>query len=398
MRRIIDWDPGTGRVSVEPGVTIEALWRRVLADGYWPPVVPGTMHVTLGGAVSMNIHGKNCFAVGPIGDHIESLSVLVPTGEHVECGPDRRPDLFNGIVGGLGMLGCITRITLRLKRVHSGFLRVRAIPTRSLEEATAVLDENAPEADYLVGWCDALAAGKGLGRGVIHRGDYLEPGEDQSPTESLRIDRQDLPPRVFGLVPRAWGWRAVALMLHRPGMRLVNSAKAWGHRLHPGAPYLQAHAAFHFLLDYFPDWIRAYGDAGLIQLQPFLPHDVAAEAMAEILGLARRRGIPPYLVVLKKHRPDRFLLSHGLDGYSLAMDFPARRRERVWELAREIQRVTLEAGGRFYFAKDSTLTPTDVARMVPDESLRAFGELKRKCDPEGLLQTDLARRVWPDLF
>jgi hypothetical protein len=80
------------------------------------------------------------------------------------------------------------------------------------------------------------------------------------------------------------------------------------------------------------------------------------------------------------------------------MDFPARRRERLWDLAHEIQRMTLEAGGRFYFAKDSTLTPADVARMVPDENLRTFGELKRKCDPQGLLQTDLARRVWPDLF
>ena len=187
-------------------------------------------------------------------------------------------------------------------------------------------------------------------------------------------------------------------VLYRPGVRLVNALKALSDRLERGKSHLQSHASFHFFLDYVPEWIRAYGRPGLIQVQPFLPKEAAVEAMREILKLARRRSIPPTLVVFKKHRPDRFLLSHGLDGYSLAMDFPAGRRAELWALARDIQRITLDAGGRFYFAKDSTLTADDLSRCFPDESLRAFRELKQKCDPEGLLQTDLARRVWPDLF
>jgi FAD/FMN-containing dehydrogenase len=397
LRTIREWDPETGRVRAEPGVTIEDLWRRVLPDGFWPPVVPGTMFVTLGGAVAMNVHGKNCFAVGPTGDHVESIELILPTGERVECGPDRRPDLFSAVVGGFGMLGCITEVTLRLKRVYSGQLRVRAIPTRSLEHTAAVVEENAGDADYLVGWCDGFTRDRALGRGAVHRGDYLDEGEDLHPEESLRLDRQDLPPRILGLVPREWVWVFMRLGLHRPGMRVTNALKTFSHRMHGESPHLLPHAQFHFLLDYVPGWIRAYGTAGLIQVQPFLPKAVAAEAMLEILRLAKRRGLPPYLVVFKKHRPDRFLLSHGLDGYSLAMDFPARRRAELWALAREIQRITIEAGGRFYFAKDSTLTPEDMRQSFPEPNIRAFLELKRKCDPEGVLQTDLARRVWPEL-
>jgi len=58
MTRILDWTPDTGRITVEPGVTIRQLWQYAIGDGWWPPVVSGTMFVSLGGAAGMNIHGQ----------------------------------------------------------------------------------------------------------------------------------------------------------------------------------------------------------------------------------------------------------------------------------------------------------------------------------------------------
>mgnify|MGYP001954753508 CR=1 FL=1 len=43
LNRVLAWDPDTGEISLEPGVTIEQLWRTTIEDGWWPPVVPGTM-------------------------------------------------------------------------------------------------------------------------------------------------------------------------------------------------------------------------------------------------------------------------------------------------------------------------------------------------------------------
>lgn len=61
MNQILEWDPAIGRVRCEPGVTLEQLWQRVEPDGWWPPVVSGTMRTTLGGCLAANIHGKNNF-------------------------------------------------------------------------------------------------------------------------------------------------------------------------------------------------------------------------------------------------------------------------------------------------------------------------------------------------
>jgi decaprenylphospho-beta-D-ribofuranose 2-oxidase len=54
--------------------------------------------------------------------------------------------------------------------------------------------------------------------------------------------------------------------------------------------------------------------------------------------------------------------------------------------------LVLEAGGRFYLAKDSTLRPSDVEAYL-GPALARYRELKGQVDPEGLLTCDLARRL-----
>ncbi len=69
LNRVLGWDKESGLIDCEGGVTVEQLWRTGLPDGWWPPVVSGTMYPTLAGALAMNIHGKNAFAVGTLGEH-----------------------------------------------------------------------------------------------------------------------------------------------------------------------------------------------------------------------------------------------------------------------------------------------------------------------------------------
>jgi FAD/FMN-containing dehydrogenase len=241
-----------------------------------------------------------------------------------------------------------------------------------------------------------VVGGRSLGRGIIHQGNYLKAGEDpEGPAKTLQVARQDLPSSIFGF-PRSLVRHCLRPFRSNPGMRLLNLGQYFASYLHrPGHTYLQAHAAFAFLLDYVPNWWLAYGRGGLIQYQPFVPKESARQVFKEILELCQREGLPPYLVVMKRHRPDPFLLTHAVDGYSLAMDFPARQRERLWALCHQMSERVLAAGGKFYFAKDSVLRPVDVERAYGPERLAAFFALKRRLDPQGLLKSDLMRRALP---
>jgi decaprenylphospho-beta-D-ribofuranose 2-oxidase len=395
MTRILAWDPAAGLIEAEPGVTIAQVWRRVIGDGWWPPVVPGTMAVSLGGGVAMNYHGKNNWRAGPIGDHVRDLDVLLPSGEVVRCSRDERDDLFRAVIGGYGMLGAIVRITLRLKRVHSGLLDVEAIAADSLASMLGCMEARRADADYLVGWVDTMAHGPATGRGLVHEARLLAPGDDPHPEETLRADAQELPSTIFGVLPKSLVWRLMRPFTNGPGVRLVNAVKYRQGVLTHGHRFRQSHAAFHFLLDYVPGWRRAYGPGGLIQFQSFVPAAEAESVFRAILDRARAAGLPPYLGVLKRHRPDEFLMTHAVDGWSLALDFPVRpaRRAALWGLARDCARLVLDAGGRFYPAKDSTLDAETYQASVGADRLARFRALKAECDPTGLLETELSKRL-----
>jgi FAD/FMN-containing dehydrogenase len=204
---------------------------------------------------------------------------------------------------------------------------------------------------------------------------------------------------MFGVMPRSIVWLFMRPFMNNLGTSLVNRAKHISGFIGGSKQYRQTHAAFHFLLDYVPDWKNAYGSGGLIQYQPFIPKETAHDAFADILRLCQRRGIPNYLTVFKRHRSDEFLMTHGLDGYSMAMDFRVTdaRREPIEKLAFEMDEIVLAAGGRFYLAKDSTLRPAVAEAYLGKETIEKFKAVKRKYDPEDLLQTDLWRRIFADL-
>jgi decaprenylphospho-beta-D-ribofuranose 2-oxidase len=399
MDRILAWDPASGIIEVEPGVTLRQLWQHVIGDGWWPPVVSGTMYVTMGGAAAMNFHGKNNFAMGPIGDHILEFDLLLPNGDLLTCSRDSNAEIFFAAIGGFGMLGCFTCLRIQMKRIHSGLLSVHAFATRDFAHVVQEFETRRHKADYLVAWIDCFARGASVGRGLVHEARYLHEGEDPKPAQTLRVENQELPDTIMGVLPKSIMWRLMRPFSNDLGMRLVNAAKyKQGSTLGNNKTELQSHAGFAFLLDYVPNWKWAYKPGGLIQYQSFIPADAAADCFSRQIGLCHRAEITPYLGVLKRHRKDLFLMTHSVDGYSLALDFPVneRNRARLWDLTAQLNGEVLAAGGRFYFAKDSTLDSRSAQAYLGEETLDRFFALKRRLDPDNLLQTELARRLFGD--
>ncbi len=394
MNKILGWNPETGLITTEPGVTLEKLWNIVLPDGWWPPVVSGTMTTTLGGCLGMNIHGKNNYRLGTIGDNVLEFTALLPTGAEITCSPTKNGDLFHAMISGMGMLGVFTSITLKMKKVYSGFLQVKAYPVSNLNSHLQAIADDAPEYDYTVGWLDATAGGSGLGRGQIHAAKYLHEGEDPEPRKTMQVQYQTLPATMFGVFPKSIIHYFMAPFMINQGVWLVNTAK-YVASLRTGN-YRQSHAAFHFLLDYVPNWELAYGKNGLIQYQSFIPKETAEDTWREILIISQAQGIPAYLGVTKRHRPDKFILSHAVDGFSLALDFKVTQtnRERMRKMLQEFDKIVIRAGGRFYFAKNSETSPETAIQYLGAENVARFKALKQRTDPNHLLESDLYRRVF----
>jgi decaprenylphospho-beta-D-ribofuranose 2-oxidase len=144
-----------------------------------------------------------------------------------------------------------------------------------------------------------------------------------------------------------------------------------------------------FPLDKIHNWNRLYGKRGFHQFQCVVPV-AQADVLRRMLERIANSGLASPLAVLKRMGDGRAgYLSFPMEGYTLAVDFP--NRPAAVALIGELERMTAQAGGRIYFAKDALSGPENVREMYPEHGkwLKAV----EKADPQGALATDIVRRL-----
>lgn len=120
MTQILDLDREAGIVHVEAGIEWSELIDGLLAmqadgPGAWGirQKQTGSDHLTIGGALAANIHGRG-LTQRPIVADVESFTMVDPAGHVRDVDRATDPDLFRLVIGGYGLFGAVTSVRLRL--------------------------------------------------------------------------------------------------------------------------------------------------------------------------------------------------------------------------------------------------------------------------------------------
>jgi decaprenylphospho-beta-D-ribofuranose 2-oxidase len=365
LDRMIAFNAKNARLTVEAGVTLAEILDAFVPRGFFPPVVPGTRHVTVGGMVAANVHGKNHHNTGGFGNHVERLTLITTDGSQLVCSPDENGEMFRATIAGMGLTGVIRDVTFRLFPIETAFIRNETIIAPNLDAVIRAFDES-HDWTYTVAWIDCLASGASIGRSVLYRGEHAR-------REELVGELRHAP---YGRAPRRQfpvPFYLPSFAINRWSVEVFNSLYFNRHR--PGTAIVPLFAYF-FPLDAIDRWNRIYGRRGFVQHQCAIPKPRGRAALGEILELVSSRGNPSFLAVLKLLGPDDAgMLSFPLEGYTLALDFPAS--EATLHLLEEIDRRVMAYGGRVYLAKDARQSRALMEAGYP--GLNTFRGLRRGC-------------------
>jgi len=381
--RLLSFDPATGVLRAEAGLSLADLIGVFLPRGFFTPVSPGTAFVTLGGMVASDIHGKNHHVAGCFGEHVRSLRIRTGDGEVREIGPEREPELFAATLGGMGLTGHILEVEVQLERVPSPWIQEERHSIACIEELIPRLSEAGRDWPMTVAWIDTSQRGAALGRGSLWVGRWAT--RDEAPTRAFPGITQrigipiDLPsglmnPTTLGLANSVW---------HR-----VQHAKQ-GRRL-------TAPQQFFYPLDSIGSWPRVYGRRGFTQYQCILPSD--AQVFRKFLELFQRMRVCSFVTVVKDCGPEgRGMLSFPKPGTSIALDIPIAQRgatPSTQQLVDQLNAFTIDHGGRIYLAKDAFTRPEDFRAMYP--RFEAWKRVRQKFDPNGSIRSALSVRLMGD--
>ena len=379
LNRMLAFDSQTGVLCCEAGVSFAEILNTFVSRGWFPPVTPGTKHVTMGGALAADIHGKNHHKDGSFINFVDSFLLLSANRELIRCSRNQNSELFWATAGGMGLTGIVLELELRLKPVQSGAMNVKKIRCTNLAETFKMIEETEAQYEYSVCWIDCLAGGNNLGRSILIIGKHASSVQ-QDQRNSNNAAAKNGKPVPFDMP----GW-----LLNRYSISAFNQLY-YSFSSGSAEEKLEHYNTFFYPLDFLSDWNRLYGKNGFIQYQCVLPLETSKQGMEEILALSAKRGRSSFLAVLKKFAKGNGLLSFPIAGYTLTLDMPVK--PGLFEFTKELDELVIKYGGRVYLAKDACLSPESFRQMYA-AGLDDWIRIKKEADPAKLFRSALSDRL-----
>ena len=345
LRRVLHFDRAGGTIRAEAGISLRELARITIPQGFSIPVLPGTQHVTLGGAIANDVHGKNHEVAGTFGCHVRALQLLRSDGIVHDLKPGN--PLFTATVGGLGLTGIIVSAEIKLEPLRTSQMDVQNIGFSGLKEFLGINQSSVTTFPYSAAWVDCARLADLSG--IYSRGKESSEGQLQLPRD-----------RTGWKIPIELPWSLV----NRSTVRVLNALYYATHRPNHEVRRVDMNSFLH-PLDHVPEWNRLYGRRGFFQYQMAVPTS-AATAILECVRQVNKTDQGPHLAVLKAFGSRRSpgLLSFPIEGLTFALDFPNKGTSTL-RLLDKLDAVVCEAKGRVYLAKDGRMSAQMIRSTYP---------------------------------
>ena len=392
--KIISWNKISGEIVVESGVKFSQILKRSLKENYTLSSCPGSFDITIGGAISNNVHGKDSYKNGNFCKQIIEIGLMLANGKMLILNKENNYKLFKAVIGGMGLLGLITHAKIKLTKIPSPFVLSKSHVTKNIDEGIDLIENLKENNDFIVSWIDAFSKSKNIGRGIVSTANWIDKPKFNSSKLKTSLEKSD---KIFGLLPSHLTWKLIKPFFHsgyikRYNMILYNyNYLKFLFNLNKKR---EMFSTYNFIHNKLPDLKEVYKPYGFLEFQPLLPYKNIKHNLKKILKLCQSFGSESLLAGLKVHKSDDSLLSFQLDGYSIGIDLDvkSRKKQDLEIFCKDLFNLTTDCGGIIYLAKDEYLNKKYFKTMYP--GLQEFLNLKKIYDPNNLFGSDIFNRLF----
>ena len=388
LKEIGPFDRDGRTVWVQSGVTWPELvrWLRDAQRGT-PDTLSiiqkqtGADEMTLGGALSSNIHGR-VLGRRPIVADIEGFYMTTPQGERVFCNRESNPELFGLAIGGYGLFGFVDSVKLALESRTQMVRRVAEIETGEVMSALQQrMEEGATYGDFQ--YMTDESSADFMNKGIV---------STYSPTQS----RVDAPRGQLGLTTE--DWMRLYVLAHTDKSRAYDEYA--GH-------YLKTDGQVYWSDEHqFSPYLPEAGDmlanrlgwrtfASLMISELYVPIARFSEFMrAARKSLLDTEANVVYGTVRLIQREDETYLRWAREDYAcvifnLLVEHSPEGIARAKKQFQALIDCALEEGGCYYLTYHRWARKDQVEKAYPQ--FRSFLELKNRYDPDGLFTSEWHR-------
>lgn len=341
----------------------------------------GADRLTIGGALASNIHGRG-LRMAPIIADVESFVLIDADGRIRSCSRTDNPELFRLVIGGYGLFGVVTSVTLRLT------------PRRRLERVVELIRVD----ELAAGVEDRVADGAIYGDFQFatdpHSDDFLNRGV----FSTYRPAAADTGISATHVRFTPDDWRALIHLAHvdksaaferYAGHYLATSGQIYWSDTHQMSTYIDD---YHRPLD---RRLGASGPATEVITELYVPVSELTAFMADVREDFRERNVDVVYGTIRFVDRDRdtFLAwarkPYACTVFNLCTRHTPEGKIASAEAFRRLIDRAIERGGSYYLTYHRHATKAQVLACYP--RFRQFLQLKRLNDPDEVFQSDWYR-------
>jgi len=293
-----------GIIEIESGLLLKDLLPIIIQSGWFIPITPGTKHVSIGGMIANNIHGKNT-KKNQIKYYVKEIKILTLNKKIISCSRKKNRKIFNLTIGGYGLTGIILTTTLILKKIYSENIDQKIIEFENFKEFYSITKKN-DKYEYSVCWVDNFNNNKI--KGLYYLGNHLNTKEDKT--------QKNLKEKKVGLIVLLI-FRIIISNFYFPKVMnfLFRKYKKFFYQK------ICHYTDFFYPQDHILDWNKLYGKKGFFQIQFIIPKNKFEKILAQISDFMNENKIFSCFIIIKKFNEKGKYLNFSGKGYSISFDF-----------------------------------------------------------------------------
>ena len=390
MNRVLEFDGSSGQIEIEAGIQWPELIRYLVERQrgralQWGIVQKqtGADHLTIGGSLAANVHGRG-LQLPPIIADVECFRLVDADGKLRTCSRRENPELFRLAIGGYGLFGVIASVRLRLA------------PRRRMQRVVELLDVD----DVLGAFEQRIADGCLYGDFQFFVDDAADDFMRRGVFSCYRpVDaRTSAPGPNRRLSPR--DWERLLYLAHTDKRRAGDLYAAfylstsgqlyWSDTLQLSGNYVEG---YHRALD---RQLQARVRASEVITEIFVPRPLLARFLDEVRRDFREHHVDLiYGTIRLIERDAESFLAWAKESYAcvifnLHTVHNPEGLQRSSQAFRRLIDLAIGYGGSYYLTYHAFATREQVEACYPH--FAAFLGLKRQYDPEERFRSDWYQR------
>ena len=360
LNKILDLNHKKSIVEVQSGIFLKNLSKFLSKYKYRIKCIPGNENITIGGAVSNNVHGKDGHKDGFFCDHVEEIKVIEKNCKLTRYKKNNKNFLYN--FSSFGLTGFIYSVKIKVYKINSNCLLIKREMLKNINSLKrTILKINKNDFGYV--WINGFSK-KNIGEGYLeianHKNHYIKKQELTSFNSLKKI--------IFIIIKLFNLQRYFFKVINYLYYQFVKYSKK---------SFYTTFDEFNFPHTKITNFYQNIYPKGFCEIQFFVNLNSAQKCIKEILLYCQKFKIESFIIGVKLHKKiNSITSSFSNNSISIAFDFDKRYFSDFH--LKNISKILKKNDCLIYLAKDSVFKSSYFGKTQKRNMKIFFKYLKSK--------------------